>query len=88
MNTTQVKLTPTMRSALECRDGGGLDPLTDACWNRAASTVEFASGQRDALFAEIMDAANSEDFCAERGDYRARRASTALSNLASRVLRA
>lgn len=87
MNTIQVKLTPPMRSALECRDGGGLDPMTDACWDRHGSIV-FSADQRDALWSEIVDASNSEDYCAERGEYGARRASTALHALASRILRA
>lgn len=87
----RVKLSPAQRSALECRDGGGLDLLTDAAWGARADYLEFAAVVTDALADELTEACNAEDGQAEEPntDAESRRfardASRALGSLAAKV---
>lgn len=86
----KIKLTSGQVSALQCRDGGGLDPLTDAAWKRGY-TLAFRAEDRDALADELLEACNAEDahaeYHAETAEERrlARGACVALGNLSSKV---
>lgn len=88
-----VRLTDAQVSALEC---AGLalddDPAAiallrawrDGDWRR----LSFEPGDRDLLTRALVDAANSEDAAAERGDPFAARARASLEAVARKVARA
>lgn len=75
-----VRLSNAQRSALECRDGGGLDPITERCWDKR-STITFDPSDVDELLSEIMEASNAEAECGDK------RASWALTHLHSKIAR-
>lgn len=82
----RIKLSSAQQSALECRDGGGLDPLVDAAWDRAGALV-FNPVDADELWSELNEASNAEDAQRQTGDALAGRAARSLAALGGRVLR-
>ena len=86
----RIKLSPAQISALECRAGGGLDPLTEAAWEDGGRThLDFLTVTASALFEELVDAGNAEDAQWEvTGCAYAGRAARSLSAVSGKVLRA
>lgn len=83
----RLRLSPAQVSALECRDGGGLDPLTLAAWR--GSFLVFERAEAEALADELNEASNAEDAQAEFYGCRfARRAARSFYAMTSRVLKA
>ena len=86
------KLTTAQRSALECYDGGGLDPLVNRGWDRENSLCCYPDEVTD-LYMEIVELSNSEDYDAcerltgRRDRAQARGAALALANLAGKIIR-
>lgn len=80
----QVRLTAAQQSALECREDGGLEPLTLRARARGnGRALLFTEDEREQLWGELNDASNAED--AQDCPY-ARRAAMSLSKIAGRVL--
>lgn len=98
LGTTHIKLTPAQHSALECHQGGGLPPLVESAWESGYLLVPEPGPESKqllmALYGEIIELANGEDGHAIElrriGEFTsarfARAASTALTNLATKVL--
>lgn len=84
----RLALTAAQTSALECREGGGLDDLRalDRAWDRKQRLLWVLRSEANCLLSDLIDAANAEDAQAiEHCDRAARGAATALSNLAGKV---
>jgi hypothetical protein len=86
-----IKLTSAQHAALQCREGGGLEPnefpIVVAGWK--GSRLTFAADDMEALLSELGELSNAEDAQAEQqGDAGARGAALALSNLSTKALKA
>lgn len=90
--THRIKLSPAQHGALQCREDGGLDPLTLAAWD--GSHLTFEESDKEDLFSELIDACNAEDVHMEMlrkdGELEcaklAGRAARSLGTLAGKVL--
>lgn len=88
----RIRLSPAQVSALECREGGGLDEVTLRAWQ--GEYLVFPESERELLFEELIEASNCEDAQAEEQRYRgensvaAYRAALSFSTLTGKVLRA
>lgn len=91
-----LRLSDAAQSALQCLDGGGLDPLTDRAWDRRA-TLAFRIEDADEIASEILEAMNSAGDQVEyrlgegatgEGRRALRRAESALRTLADKINRA
>ena len=90
--TYRLKLSDAQVSALECREGGGLDPVIEDAWD-GFHTLTFTESLRDALWGALSDASNSEDAGADEAsdavERRAgRQAARSLGCIAGHVLTA
>ena len=85
-----IKLTPAQISALECREGGGLDPLTEAAWlDGGRCSLRFPVIAAEALADELNDSSNAEDAQYEQtGCVFAYRAAVSFGAVSGKVLRA
>ena len=88
--TFTVKLSDAQVSALECREGGGLDPVIDDAWN-GFGLLTFTEDAREPLWDALRDASNAEDAGADEttdpAERRAaRQAARSLACVAGHVL--
>ena len=88
----RVKLSPAQVSALECREGGGLDPIIDDAWD-GFGLLTFTEGYREPLWGARRDASNAEDSGADEATdpaerRAARQAARSLGCVAGHVLTA
>lgn len=91
MTTIEIKLTPAQRSALECREGGGLPKILREAWN-GVNRLRFSSSEVEELWQALNECSNGEDGSAENeSDPRLKRmasgAALALANLSFKVLK-
>ena len=88
--TCLVKLSDAQVSALECRDGGGLDQVIRDAWD-GFHRLTFTEDAREPLWDALNDASNAEDAGADQAtdpaERRAgRRAARSLGCVAGHVL--
>ena len=86
----RVKLTGAQVSALECREGAGLEPVIEDAWD-GFHLLTFTEDAREPLWDALNDASNAEDAGADQAtdpaERRAgRRAARSLGCVAGHVL--
>ena len=86
----RVKLTDAQVSALECREGGGLEPVIEDAWD-GFHVLSFTEGAREPLWDALNDASNAEDAGADEATdpaerRAARQAARSLACVAGHVL--
>jgi len=87
-----IKLSDAQVSALECRDGGGLDQVIEDAWD-GFHRLAFTEDAREPLWGALNDASNCEDAGADEASdpaerRAARQAARSLGCVAGHVLMA